>query len=169
MSYITAVSYHRPQTSAVDKTNAGMEWEASSNVPGGARTSPWTQQKRVWSLAKPVNMTWGVCESAVEGKGWRVGAAPSTTDKTNDARTDGTQHRCRVQFSFQLQRTDYRSGGCLCHTINDTVCWPLNDLQDHRRNYSCNKSPDCHNQKSKWTMDEAKAWVCSRNGHMVVV
>lgn len=35
VGYITAVSLHWPPTSAVDKTSAGTDWEASFNVPHG--------------------------------------------------------------------------------------------------------------------------------------
>lgn len=52
---------------------------------------------------------------------WGGGSRGCSSVKTNDARTDGTQHRQHVQFSFQLQQTDPRNGKCLHGMINDAV------------------------------------------------
>lgn len=58
------------------------------------------------------------CESgegrlAGGGRGWSVDegdAAPSITDKTNDAQTDGTRHSCHIQLvsSFNNLTLDQR-------------------------------------------------------------
>lgn len=83
MSYITAVSYHWPQTSAVDKTNASMEWEASSNVPRGPQHH--LEPSRNVCEASPSLWTWpGECLRAQwrERVGGQVLLPPPQTRQT---------------------------------------------------------------------------------------
>lgn len=67
----------------------------------------------------------------VWGGGSRDGA-PSTGVKTNDAQTDGTQHRQHVHLGFQLQKTEPRNGKCLHDVINDAVL-PTKDYHQGMR------------------------------------
>ncbi len=124
--------------------------------PPGALTSPWTQKKTVWSLAKPMNMTRGECVRGgggerTEGR-WR--GCCSLHHRQDKWRIDRRHSKSLPHsFSFQLQQPG--SGSADAHVkkqINDTVCWPL-PQQDLHRDHSRNKTHRPHNQESKWTME----------------
>lgn len=123
---------HWPPVSSVDKTSTAMDWEASFNDSLGPEHHL-ELSNRVCE-AWPSLWTWPAvhvcgCGCVCEKESWRAtvwgggsrDGAPSTAVKTNDARTDGTQHRQHVQSGFQLQQTEARNGKCLHDMINDAV------------------------------------------------
>lgn len=168
MSYITAVSYHWPQTSAVDKTNAGMEWEASSNVPRGPQHH--LEPSSNVCEASPSLWTWpGECLRAQwrERVGGQVLLPPPQTRQT----TLGQMALNITAMSSSVSRSNKltpEGGGSLCHKTDDTLCWTLNELQDLHCNHPHSRGPECHSfKKSKWTMFQILVYSCS--GHMVAV